>query len=143
MGSDDGPPDDAILRKEFQDSYTALQAIFAGWAKESPYGAQSEFGGGDYFIVDDFHRYHHKIYLWKWNMVSFDLIMNIRKILVSKFIKWDVMVQVLTDEMTVKSPIMGMIVMADGVDLNIAAQYRSTYLRGLDLDNINEMTRPD
>ena len=143
--SNDGekPVDDDAIRREFYDSYSALQAIFSGWAQESPYGAESELGGGDYFIVDDFHRYHHKIYLWKWSMFRLDLIRNIRKTLKDRFRRWDVMVQVLTDTMSVSSPIMGMIVSADNVDLNIAAEYMSTYLREFDLDRINEMTAPD
>jgi hypothetical protein len=143
VSNEEGTADDVQIRSDFNNSYAALQAIFSGWAKESGYGAEWNGVSGDYFIVDDFHRYHHKLYLWKWSMFSSDLIRRIRIVLAADFEKWDVMVQVLTDEMTTKTPIMGMIVSARRVTFNVADEYKLTYLRSLDFAKIEELTKPE
>jgi hypothetical protein len=131
------------MRDQFDRLYAALQNIFAGWAIESPYGANWNSIKGDYFVVDDFHEFHQKIYLWRWEVFSVHLLKKIRTILAGGFEKWDVMVQVLADDMEEHGPTAGMIVSYDGIRNDVAKIYYPYLFINIRPEDLSQLTTPD
>ena len=129
-------------RRQFLELYNSLRNLFSSIGAECPYGAESKYGGGDYWIVDDFQIRRHKIYIWKWNIFSADLVRRIRSMLTRDFREWEVTIAFDTAEMTELTPPMGMTLRNDSLEICIDPAYLPPELREFDFRNLETQTKP-
>jgi hypothetical protein len=79
---------EATVRAEWESLYDLLTETM------KRYGRESWLGDGDYWIVDDFSEFEHKIFITNWGIFNRGMFTELQNILKNQFPMWRIKLQV-------------------------------------------------
>ncbi|SED99669.1 hypothetical protein SAMN05444161_4584 [Rhizobiales bacterium GAS191] len=80
------------MSRAISDEWIELKEILEKFLRS--HGAESAFGEGDFWIVDEFYEFQQKIYFTSWKLVKPNIIEYIQREILKLFTNWIVIVVV-------------------------------------------------